>query len=38
MSFGRGLKRADANERVKSVRRRKPTSGLKAFPTFRNSV
>ena len=38
MFVGRGLKRPDANERVKSVRRRKPTSGLKAFPTFRNSA
>ncbi len=38
MFFGRGLKRADANDRVKSERRRNPTSGLNAFPTFRNSA
>ena len=35
---GRGLKRADANERLKLSRRRNPTSGLKLSPTFRYSA
>ena len=33
MFVGRGLNRPDANERVKLVRRRKPTSGLKFWTT-----
>ena len=35
---GRGLKRSCANERLKSSRRRNPTSGLKLSPTFRYSA
>ena len=34
MFLGRGLKRPEANDRVKLLRRRNPTSGLKSFPTF----
>ena len=33
MCFGRGLKRSSPNDRLKSMRRVKPTSGLKFVPT-----